>query len=190
VAATEQISAGAAAGVAGRYASALFDLATQQKRVSETSSALTTFQGLIDGSPELNALMHSPVYKAQDQLAAITDIANKSKITGIALNFLKLMTKNRRLAALPATISQFNTLVSKSRGEQTAVVTSAEPLSAKQLSDLKAALKQTIGFDVALETRVDPSILGGLIVKVGSRMLDNSLKTKLQNLKVAMKGNA
>ena len=111
-------------------------------------------------------------------------------ISGSALNFLKLVAQNRRLHALPDIIKAYATLLSQSKGEVAGEVTSAEPLSDAQLSDLKAALKGSLGQDVALSTRVDSSILGGLIVKVGSRMLDNSLKTKLQNLKVAMKGTA
>ena len=100
------------------------------------------------------------------------------------------MARNRRLAGLPDMIKAYASLLSQSKGEIAGEVTSAEPLSAEQLSDLKAALKASLGRDVALTTRVDSSILGGLIVKVGSRMMDNSLKTKLQTLKIAMKGTA
>jgi F-type H+-transporting ATPase subunit delta len=177
-------------GVPGRYASALFELATEQKQVIPTADGLSAFQSLINNSPELLRLMQSPVYKIAEQEAAVASLASEAGIKGLALNFLKLMAKNRRLAAVPQAIVGFNTLVAKSRGEVTAEVTSAETLSAKQLSDVKAALKQAIGSDVALSTRVDPAILGGLIVKVGSRMMDNSLRTKLENLKTAMKGNA
>jgi F-type H+-transporting ATPase subunit delta len=105
------------------------------------------------------------------------------------LNFLKLMAANRRLSAVPDAVRGYNALVAKSKGETSADVISAEKLSPKQLTDLKAALKSAMGSDVSLNVSVDPSLLGGLIVKVGSRMMDNSLKTKLQNLKVAMKGN-
>jgi F-type H+-transporting ATPase subunit delta len=177
-------------GVPGRYASALFDLANEQKLVVPTADGLGAFQRLIDSSPELQGLMRSPVYKTAEQEAAVAALASQAGIKGLALNFLKLMAKNRRLPAVPQAISAYHSLVAKSRGEVTADVTSAEALSAKQVSDLKAALKSAIGSDVALQTRVDPAILGGLIVKVGSRMMDNSLRTKLQNLKVAMKGNA
>ena len=175
-------------GVAGRYARALFDLATEHKAVAEVASALSSFQGLIDESEELQRLMRSPVFKSEDQTAAIEAIAAKAGIKGLALNFLKVMGGNRRLAAVPSAISAFNTLVSQSKGEATAEVTSAEKLSAKQLADLKAALKAATGSDVAIDAKVDPAILGGLIVKVGSRMMDNSLRTKLNSLKAAMKG--
>jgi F-type H+-transporting ATPase subunit delta len=181
VAATDQ----AVSGVAGRYASALFELANENKAVDATAKSLNAFQAVVDDSADLQRLMRSPVFKAEDQLAALEQVAAKGKLTGIALNFLKVMAQNRRLAAVPAAISSFNTLVAQSKGE-----TSAEPLSAKQVTDLKAALKSTIGSDVALTQKVDPAILGGLIVKVGSRMMDNSLRTKLNSLKVAMKGTA
>jgi F-type H+-transporting ATPase subunit delta len=177
-------------GVPGRYASALFELASEQKAIPSTAEALNAFQSVIDESADLRHLMKSPVFKAQDQLAAINELAGKGNLTGIALNFLRVMAQNRRLAAVPEAIASFNTLVAQSKGEVTAEVTSAETLSAKQVTDLKAALKSTIGSDVALTQKVDPDILGGLIVKVGSRMMDNSLRTKLNSLKVAMKDHS
>ena len=122
--------------------------------------------------------------------AALGAVAGQLGITGTTLNFLKLVAKNRRLSVIPDMIKAFATLLAASKGEVAGEVTSAEPLSAAQLADLKAALKSALGRDVALITRVDSSILGGLIVKVGSRMMDNSLKTKLQTLKIAMKGTA
>lgn len=174
--------------MAGRYANALFDLATEDNSVAKTGEALQSFLAIVSGSDDLRRLMRSPVFKTEDQLAAVEAIASKAKINGLALNFLKLMSANRRLAAVPDAIAGYQALVARAKGEISAEVTSAEKLSVKQLADLKAALKSAVGSDVALETKVDPSILGGLIVKVGSRMMDNSLKTKLQNLKVAMKG--
>ena len=174
--------------MAGRYAQALFDLARDDKSVAKTGDALSVFAALVEGSDELKRLIRSPVFKAEDQEAAITTLAETAGVDGLALNFLKLMAKNRRLAAVPDAISAYQALVAKSKGEVTAEVTSVEKLSPKQLADLKAALKSTVGSDVALVAKVDPAILGGLIVKIGSRMMDNSLKTKLQTLKVAMKG--
>lgn len=168
----------------------MFDLATEENSVAQTGAALSSFQAVITQSDDLQRLMRSPVFKTEDQIAAIESLAAKAKIGGSALNFLKVMAAKRRLAALPDAISAYQALVAKSRGEVTAEVTSAEKLNAKQLADLKAALKATVGSDVVLTTKVDASLLGGLIVKVGSRMMDNSLKTKLQNLKAAMKGTA
>jgi F-type H+-transporting ATPase subunit delta len=179
----------AVSGVSGRYANALFDLATEDNSITETGAALSGFLSIFEGSDDLQRLMRSPVFKTEDQLAALDTIAAKAKINGLALNFLKLMGTNRRLAAVPGAIAGYHALVAKAKGEVVAEVTSAEKLTAKQVADLKAALKASMGSDVRLETRIDRSILGGLIVKVGSRMLDNSLKTKLQSLKVAMKGS-
>jgi F-type H+-transporting ATPase subunit delta len=177
-------------GVPGRYARALFDLAQEQKAIAPTGQGLASFMSIVSQSSELQRLMNSPVFKADDQLNAVAAVANSAKISGLALNFLKVMCTNRRLAAVPAAIAAFQALVAEDKGETTAEVTSAEKLSAKQLSDLKAALKASIGNDVTLQTKVDPSLLGGLIVKVGSRMMDNSLRTKLNSLKAAMKGTA
>ena len=177
-------------GVPGRYASALFDLADEEKSVEQIGADLASFQAAIDASADLRRLVGSPVFSADDQLAAITALCAKAKISGTALNFIKLAARNRRLAALPAMIRGYAALAAAAKGEIAAEVISAEKLSAPQIKDLKAALKASAGRDVTLSTRVDASLLGGLIVKVGSRMMDNSLKTKLANLKIAMKGTA
>lgn len=177
-------------GVPGRYASALFELANEEKATEEVSRQLKTFQAAIDQSDDLNRLVRSPVFSSEDQIAALEGVAGQLGITGATLNFLKLSAKNRRLSAVPDMIKAYATLLATSKGEIAGEVTSAEPLSGQQIEDLKAALKSSLGRDVALSTRVDSSILGGLIVKVGSRMMDNSLKTKLQTLKIAMKGTA
>lgn len=177
-------------GVPGRYAGALFELATEEKATEEVGRQLATFGSAIDQSEDLARLVRSPVFSSEDQIAALEGVAGQLGVTGATLNFLKLVAKNRRLPALPEMIKAYATILSASKGEIAGEVTSAEPLTAQQLEDLKAALKSSLGRDVALLTRVDSSILGGLIVKVGSRMMDNSLKTKLQNLKIAMKGTA
>ncbi|WP_290547105.1 F0F1 ATP synthase subunit delta [Aestuariivirga sp.] len=177
-------------GVPGRYASALFELASEEKATEEVSRQLSTFQSAIDQSEDLDRLVRSPVFPSEDQIAALDGVAGQLGITGATLNFLKLAARNRRLSAVPGMIKAYATLLASSKGEIAGEVTSAEPLSAAQLEDLKAALKSSLGRDVLLSTRVDSSLLGGLIVKVGSRMMDNSLKTKLQTLKIAMKGTA
>jgi F-type H+-transporting ATPase subunit delta len=177
-------------GVPGRYAGALFELATADKSTEEVAGQLQRFGAALDQSEDLKRVVRSPVVSAADQVAAMSAVAAELGITGTALNFLKLVAKNRRLSALPDIIKAYATILSLSKGEIAGEVTSAEPLSAAQITDLKAALKSSLGRDVALSTRVDSSILGGLIVKVGSRMMDNSLKTKLQTLKIAMKGTA
>jgi F-type H+-transporting ATPase subunit delta len=176
--------------VPGRYASALFELAGEDKSIDQVGQQLATLQSAIDQSEDLRRLVRSPVFSSDDQVAALAGVAGQLGITGTTLNFLKLVARNRRLAALPDMIRAYAMLLSQSKGEIAGEVTSAEPLSAAQLSSLRAALKSALGREVALSTRVDESILGGLIVKVGSRMMDNSLKTKLQSLKIAMKGTA
>ena len=177
-------------GVPGRYANALFQLAGEEKSVDKTGAALASFQAAIEASADLQRLVRSPVFSAEDQTAAVEAICAKAGISGIALNFIKLAARNRRLSAITEIIKVYQTLVATSKGEVSAEVVSAEKLSDSHVKDLKSALKSSIGRDVQLSTRVDSSILGGLIVKVGSRMVDNSLKTKLSNLKIAMKGTA
>ncbi len=175
-------------GVAGRYASALFDLATEEKAVPATAIALEGLGKVLAGSSDMKRLFTSPVFKTEDQMAAIGALAAKGGLTGLALNFVKLMCSNRRLAAVPGAIAAFGALVADSKGEVVAEVTSAEKLSPAQLKDLTAALKTRVGKDVQLVTKIDSTLLGGLTVKIGSTLIDNSLKTKLRNLKVSMKG--
>jgi F-type H+-transporting ATPase subunit delta len=175
-------------GVAGRYAKALFDLAVEQNSVPATATSLSALQGMITESDALQRLLKSPVFKSEDQMAALDALAAKGGVGGLALNFAKLMCENRRLAVLSQAIAGFQALVADAKGEMVAEVTSAEKLTAAQLKDLAAALKARVGKDVSLSTKTDSSILGGLIVKIGSTMIDNSLKTKLQHLKVSMKG--
>lgn len=177
-------------GVPGRYASALFELASEEKSTAETGDKLALIGAAIEAAPDLKRLVLSPVYSSADQIAALEGVAAALGISGTPLNFLRLVAKNRRLAGLPGMIRGYSTLLATSRGEVAGEVTSAAALTGEQLGALKSALKASIGRDVALSAKVDPSILGGLIVKVGSRMMDNSLKTKLDNLKIAMKGTA
>ena len=184
MAATDQ----AISGVPGRYAAALFELASEAKSIDKVAKDLTSFQSRLTEPTHLQRLVRSPVFSSEDQLAALDALCKKVGVNGIALNFIKLMAKNRRLPALSDAIKGFSALVAISKGEVAAEVISAEKLSEKHIKDVKAALKASIGRDVQLTTKTDSSILGGLIVKVGSKMMDNSLKTKLQNLKIAMKG--
>ena len=175
-------------GVPGRYATALFELAHDANSVDHVGTDLANFQALLDESDDLKRLVRSPVFSAEDQILALDAVCARAGISGLALNFIRLAAQNRRLFVIADMIKAYRTLVAQARGEITAEVTSADALSAQHLADLKAAIKASVGRDVQLSTRVDPAILGGLIVKVGSRMVDNSLKTKLQNLKIAMKG--
>ena len=173
-------------GVAGRYASALFDLASESGKVADVERDLATFQNLLDQSPDLVRLVRSPVIATEDQSRAIAAILEKAGIGGLTANFLKLVASNRRLFSIQDIIKAYRALAAKARGEVTAEVTSAVPLNNEQTAALKDTLKASVGKDVTLQARVDPSVLGGLIVKVGSRMIDSSLGTKLQNLKVVL----
>lgn len=176
------------AGVAGRYAAALFDLAVEQNKLSEVEQDLAKFQQLCDMSPDLQRLVRSPVVAAEDQARALAAVLDKAGIGGITKNFFALAARNRRLFAAPDMARAFQALAAKSRGEVTAEVSSAHPLTDAQAEALKASLKATVGKDVTLATKVDPSLIGGLIVKLGSRMVDSSLKTKLANLSLSLKG--
>ena len=175
-------------GMAGRYASALFDLAKEAAQINEVEAELAKFQGLLDESEDLRRMVRSPVITTDEQARAMGAIMEKAGITGLAANFLKLLTSNRRLFAVADMIKGFGSLAAKERGEVAAEVTSALALSDPQVQELKTTLKASIGKDVTLATRVDPSLLGGLVVKVGSRMIDSSLRTKLQNLKGSLNG--
>jgi F-type H+-transporting ATPase subunit delta len=175
-------------GVAGRYASALFDLASDSSNIGGIESDLVNFQALLDESPDLVRLVRSPVIAADDQSRAIAAVLDKAGIGGLTANFLKLVTANRRLFVIQDIIKAYRALAAKARGEITAEVTSAFALNDAQIAALKETLKASVGKDVTLQSHVDPGILGGLIVKVGSRMIDSSLRTKLQNMKAVLGG--
>ena len=174
-------------GVAERYASALFDLARDESALEKVEADLQRVAELIDGSEDLRRLVRSPVFSAEDQERAIGAVADRAAIGGLVGNFLRLVARNRRLFALPDIITAFRDMAARQRGEVTAEVTSAQPLGNDHLAALKAALREKLGKDVTLVTRVNPAILGGLVVKVGSRMIDTSLRTRLMNVKTQLK---
>ena len=176
------------AGVAGRYAAALFDLAVEQNNVAEVEQDLAKFQQLYDLSPDLVRLVKSPVIAGEDQARALGSVLDKAGVGGLTRNFFNLVARNRRLFAAPDMARAFRALAAKARGEVTGEVVSAHPLTDAQAEALKASLKDTVGKDVTLATKVDPSLIGGLVVKLGSRMVDSSLKTKLANLSLSLKG--
>lgn len=174
--------------MAGRYATALFELALEEKAVDAVKQDLDRFDALIAESPDLARLVRSPVFGAEEQLNALSAILDKAGITGIAANFLRVITTNRRLFAVRDMIRGYRMLLARHRGEVTAQVTVAEKLNDNHVDALKGALKSvTGGKDIDLDIKVDPAIIGGLIVKVGSRMIDSSLRTKLNAIKFAMK---
>jgi len=174
-------------GVAERYASSLFELAREAGSIDAVGADLDRFQALLDESADLKRLVASPVFSADEQQRAISAIAAKAGIAGVVGNFLKVVAANRRLFALPGMIRAFRLIAAEHRGEVTAEVTSAHALTAAQEIELKSALKGVTGKEVAINVTVDPTVLGGLIVKVGSRQIDTSLRTKLSTLKLALK---
>ena len=174
-------------GVAGRYARSLFELAQETGAVSVVEGDLVRFEEMLEGSEDLKRLIKSPVFSADEQLKALGAVLDRARISGLVGNFLRLVARNRRLVAVPQMIRAFREIAAEARGETAAEVTSAHALSAEQERELKAALKSVVGKDVTVKVTVDPSLLAGLIVKVGSRQIDTSLKTKLNSLKLALK---
>ena len=175
--------------VAGRYASALFELAAEQNKAGEVERDLVNFQALCDQNDDLVRMVRSPVISADEQASAVAAILGKAGANPISVNFFKLLAKNRRLFATADMIKSYRSIAARARGEVTAEVTSAVALNDAQVAELKQTLKASVGKDVTLNQRVDQSLLGGLIVKLGSRMIDSSLKTKLAGLKVALRGS-
>jgi F-type H+-transporting ATPase subunit delta len=175
-------------GVAGRYASALFSLAQDSRETEAVAQSLAKLDALIAESPDLERLVRSPVFSAKDQLKALDVLLEREGISGIAANFVRLVAVKRRLFYIRQMIADYRKLYDASRGVTHAEVTSAFGLSDANLAALKDQLKAASGGrDVALDVKVDPSIIGGLIVKLGSRMVDGSLRTKLNAIRLAMK---
>jgi F-type H+-transporting ATPase subunit delta len=173
--------------VSGRYATALFELARDERSIDSVKADLDRFEAMLSESDDLRRLVRSPVFSAKEQSRALAAVLDKAGISGISANFLEVLCANRRLFAVADVIRAFRALVAKFKGEASADVTVAERLSDRNLDALKAALKSVTGKDVALNVNIDPSIIGGLVVKVGSRMVDSSLRTKLNSIKHAMK---
>ena len=174
--------------MAGRYATALFELARDEKSIDAVKADLEAFEALLNDSEDLRRLVRSPVFSADEQTKALDAVLQKAGIKGLAAKFLLLVASNRRLFAVRDMIRGFRALVAKHKGEVSAEVTVAEKLSDANLDAIKAALKAiTGGKAVDLNVKVDPAIIGGLTVKLGSRMVDSSLRTKLNSIKHAMK---
>lgn len=175
-------------GVAARYASALYDLADESGALDVVAGDLAGLQKMIDGSDDFRRFIKSPVISRRDQSQGIVALAAKAQLSPLAHKFLGILAVKRRLFALPGIIAGFRAILADRRGQATAEVTCAAPLSDIQTASLIKALEKAVGRTIDIVSHVDPSILGGLIVKVGSRMVDSSLKSKLQRLKLAMKG--
>jgi F-type H+-transporting ATPase subunit delta len=173
--------------MAGRYATALFELALAENALDAVKADLDRFDALLADSADLARLVRSPVFGAEEQTKALAAVLDRAGIGGLAAKFLKVVTSNRRLFAVRDIIKAFRALVARHKGEVTAEVTLAEQPSEQHLAAVKDALKAVTKKDVQVDVKVDPSLIGGLVVKLGSRMVDTSLRTKLNAIKLAMK---
>ena len=174
-------------GMAGRYATALFELALEARAVDSVLADLQKFDALLDESADLMRLARSPTFTSEVQSKALAAVLDKAQIGGLAAQFLQVVTLNRRLFAVREIVKAYGLLVARHKGEVTAQVTVAEPLSDAHLGEIRNTLNAVTGKDVKVDTKVDPSIIGGLVVKLGSRMVDSSLRAKLNALKLIMK---
>ena len=174
----------------GRYALALFELARDSDALEVVAADLEAFKAMLDGSADLRRLIRSPVISREDQGKALAALAERAGFAELTTKFLGVVAEHRRLFALPDVIEAYRTMLAEHKGEIGAELVSAVPLQEEQVATLEKQLSTAVGKQVMLSSRVDPSLLGGLIVRVGSRMLDASLRTKLRQLELAMKGAA
>jgi F-type H+-transporting ATPase subunit delta len=174
-------------GVAGRYASALFETAQENRAVDAVARDLDAFDAMIRDSEDLRRLIRSPVFSADEQAKAVGAILERAGIGGLAANFIRLVASKRRLFALPDMIRGFRALVSQSKGIVQAEVRLAEPPSDRVLGDIKSALREVAKAEIELDLKVDPALIGGLVVRLGHRMVDASLRTKLNAIRLAMR---
>ena len=181
-------SGGITASLQGRYASALFELANETKAVAAVESDLEKLGAAVVGSADLAALIRNPQVSRDASAKALNGVADLLGLSPLTKKFLGVLAQNRRLAALPDVVRAFGSIAAAARGEVTADVTSAHPLSDAQLKSLAAKLKAREGKDVTIKTSVDPEILGGLVVRIGSQQIDSSIRTRLNSLSQAMKG--
>ncbi|HEY7977051.1 MAG TPA: F0F1 ATP synthase subunit delta [Rhizomicrobium sp.] len=176
-------------GIAVRYATAVFELAQEEKSVEALEQDFASLQAMIDESPDLARLVRAPVFSREDQAKGLNGVLHRMEATPLTRRFVLMLAGKRRLFMLTDVIRAFGQMVAKLRGEVSAQVTSARPLNDAEVASLKQILKSKLGRDARLEAKVDPSLLGGLVVKVGSRMIDSSLRTKLTGIRAAMRGN-
>ncbi|MGE0178363.1 MAG: F0F1 ATP synthase subunit delta [Sphingomonas sp.] len=182
------ISGGIQASLAGRYALALFELARDEGKLDAVSQSLAGLRQALDESEDFRTLTTSPLIGRDASAAGAAAAVEAMGLDPLTRNFVGVLARNRRLGQLGAIIRAFNLLAARHRGEITAEVTSARPLAADQIDAIKSNLRGRFGADIAVDVQVDPAILGGLVVKVGSRMIDGSIRTKLNSLATAMKG--
>ncbi len=177
----------AASGLAARYSAALFDLATEGKTLDQTEHDLARLKEVLAQSPELRRFIRSPVLSREQQTAGMTGLLERVGASDLTQRFIRLVAQKRRLFALGDMIDAFLADTARRRGEVKASVTVAQPLSDQHASAMTATIKAALGDKVAIQVDVDPDLLGGMVVRVGSRMIDNSLRTKIDKLQLAMK---
>ena len=175
-------------GLAKRYAAALFDLADERRILDEAAANLRQLKAMVTESVELSRLIRSPILSREEQGKAVVALAERAGFAPLVRDFLAVVARNRRLFAVPAMIEAYLENLAERRGEVTAEVAAAQALSATQIDLLREQLRRSVGRQVAIDVRVDPGLIGGMIVKVGSRMIDGSIRSKLQRLQMAMKG--
>jgi F-type H+-transporting ATPase subunit delta len=183
-----ELSAGIQASLAGRYASALFELAAEAGTVSAVESDLETLAEALHESAELRALIKNPEVSREALGRVLAALGDTLKLAELTRNFLGVLAQNRRAGELPKVIRAFQSIAAAQRGEVTAEVASAHPLSDEQLTTLEQKLRARQGRTVKLKTRVDPDLLGGLVVTIGSQRIDSSIRSRLNSLAQAMKG--
>ena len=177
-------------GLAERYAIALFELADERHALDQVAGDLRELRAMLHESGDLTRLIRSPVLSRDEQAQAIGAIAERAGLSPLTRDFLAVVAHNRRLFAVPAMIDAYLAHLAQRRGEVTAEVTVAQPLNEARTAALTEQLRRAVGARVAVEIRVDPALLGGMTVKVGSRMVDASMKSRLQRLQLAMKSSA
>ena len=181
-------SGGIQASLSGRYAIALFDLARDEGKLDAVGASLAAVRQAIADSEELRRLIDSPLVGRTQAEQAVAAIAGQLGVDHMTAGFLGVLARNRRLGALGQIIRDFTSLAARHRGETSAEVVSAHPLDDGQMASLRARLKSMTGTEVSVDARVDPAILGGLVVKLGSRQIDGSIRTRLNTLAQAMRG--
>lgn len=173
--------------IATRYAAALYELSEGAKSLKTVEKDVKSLRSLFDKNADLQRLISNPVFATDDKVAALVAVAKKAKVSKLMTQFVGTVAENRRADQLPAILSAYQDLAARKRGSQIARVTSATKLTAAQLTSLKGQLKKSLGRAVDVETRIDPDLLGGFVVQIGSRLYDSSLKTQLEDLKLTLK---
>jgi len=179
-----------AAGLAGRYATALFDLADEARALDTVAADLGRIKAMIEGSDELRRLIASPLISRAQQAQAIAALLDRAQVGDLTRRFVLIVARNRRLHALTQIIAAYVAALAARRGEVTAEIRSARPLSSAQVDAVTGVIQRSAGAKVRVDLKVEPGLLGGLVVRLGSRLIDASLRSKLQRLQLAMKGTA